>query len=56
MVITVSPFQRDGAGALTAVQQLWSWLPADETTEPVDAYTSYSVPLEPTTNAPPAIT
>jgi hypothetical protein len=54
--VAIIKFLRDGAGNLTAVQQLWSWLPGDDTTESPDAYTSYSLSLEPTTQAPPAIT
>lgn len=49
-------FLRDSGGALTAIQELWSWLPADDITEDPDLYTSYAVSLEPTTQPRPAIT
>lgn len=53
--VGVIRFLRDGAGSLTAVHQLLSWLPSDEITDTPEAYTSYSVSLEPTAEARPAI-
>ncbi len=54
--VGVIKFERDGAGNVTAVQELLYWMPDDETTEEPDAYTAYSEILEPTADKPPVIT
>src|SRR4029077_4761813 len=54
--VGIIKFTTDGSGNLTASQQLWYWLPGDDLTDDPNAYTMYSNTLEPTSDAPPAIT
>ena len=49
-------FTRDGAGNMTASQDLLYWFAGDEITETPEAFTAYSESLEPATAAPPVIT
>jgi len=53
--IGIVRFARDGAGNITATQDLLYWLAGDETTEEPEAFTAYSESLEPTGAARPAI-
>lgn len=54
--IGIIKFTTDGAGLISASQQLWYWLPGDELDDNPDAYTVYTDPLEPTSDTPPSIT
>lgn len=53
--VGIIKFSRDGAGKLTAAQQLCSWLPGEETSEDPDSYLTYSLSLEPTADPAPVI-
>ena len=49
-------FASDSSGNLTASHHLWFWLPDEDPDEDPDEYVVYSVGLEPTADASPAIT
>lgn len=54
--IGIIKFATDGAGNISASQQLWYWLPGDELNADPNAYTVYTDRLEPTADTPPSIT